>query len=247
VVIDARAVLSPSRLMKLKHHLSLIILIVVNLLPIFGVVYGGWDVFEIVVLYWFENVVIGVVNLFKILSSAPVPDDADANGKPLPEYLRSDASAVFQHAAKFFLIPFFTIHYGMFCFVHGIFVFALLGEKSDALGAGSPISGMREMTGSLFQSDIKWCVIAIIASHVFSFFHNYLGKGEFRKNTPSDLMHAPYGRIVVLHIAIILGAFAITAIGSSAGMLILLIIGKIIVDAKLHLRSHQKIDGEKTA
>jgi hypothetical protein len=54
-------------------------------------------------------------------------------------------------------------------------------------------------------------------------------------------MHAPYGRIVVLHIAIILGAFAIAAVGSSVGLLILLIIGKIIIDAKLHIRSHKKL------
>ena len=228
--------------MKSKVSVSLIILILVNLLPIFGVIYGGWNVFEIVVLYWFENVVIGVVNVFKIMTSAPSKDDAEVNGQPLPEYLRSDASKVFHHVAKFFLIPFFTFHYGMFCFVHGIFVFALLGQKSGALEAGSPISGMREITGNLLQSDIKWCVIAIIASHVFSFFHNYLGKGEYRKNTPSELMHAPYGRIVVLHIAIILGAFVITAMGSSVGMLILLIIGKIIIDAKLHLRSHKKLE-----
>lgn len=233
--------------MKSKVSVSLIILILVNLLPIFGVIYAGWDVFEIVVLYWFENVVIGVVNVFKIMTSVPSQDEAEINGRPLPEYLRSDASAVFHHAAKFFLIPFFTIHYGMFCFVHGIFVFALLGQKSGAFGAGDSISGMREMTGSLLQSDIKWYVIAIIASHVFSFFHNYLGKGEYRKKTPSELMHAPYGRIVVLHIAIILGAFAITAIGSSAGMLILLIIGKIMVDAKLHLRSHKQIDEKNEA
>lgn len=225
---------------KFKKHLSLIVLIAVNLLPIFGVIYGGWDVFEIVVLYWFENVVIGVVNIFKILSSAPSMEDAEVNGKPMPDYLRTNGSGALQHAAKFFLIPFFTFHYGMFCFVHGIFVFALLGKKSGALGGGDPIEGMSEMVGSVFYSNIKWFVIAIIASHVFSFFYNYIGKGEFRKQSPAELMHAPYGRIVVLHIAIILGAFAIAAIGSSVGMLILLIIGKIIIDAKLHLRAHKK-------
>ncbi len=231
--------------MKSKVPVSLIVLILVNLLPILGVIYGGWDVFEIVVLYWFENVVIGVVNIFKIISSAPSVDDAEVNGKPLPEYLRTNGSDALQHAAKFFLIPFFTFHYGMFCFVHGIFVFALLGKKSGALGAGNPINGMSEMIASLFQSNAKWCVIAIIGSHVFSFFYNYMGKGEFRKSTPSELMHAPYGRIMVLHIAIVLGAFAIAAIGSSAGMLILLIIGKIIVDSKLHLRSHKKLSDAK--
>ncbi len=229
--------------MKLSRHLSLLILIAVNLLPIIGVIFGGWDVFEIVVLYWFENVVIGVVNIFKIISSAPSVDDAEVNGKPLPEYLRTNGPGILPHITKFFLVPFFTVHYGMFCFVHGIFVFALLGNKSGAFGGGDPFDGMNEMVGSVFHSNSKWYVIAIISSHVFSFFYNYIGKGEFRKQSPAELMHAPYGRIVVLHMAIILGAFAIAAIGSSVGMLILLIIGKILIDAKLHLRAHKKAAG----
>ena len=57
----------------------------------------------------------------------------------------------------------------------------------------------------------------------------------------AQLMAAPYGRIVVLHIAILFGAFATMAFGNSVFLLILLIIGKIIIDAKLHLRSHSKI------
>jgi hypothetical protein len=229
---------------KSKVSVSLIILILVNLLPIIGVIYAGWDVFEIVVLYWFENVVIGLVNVLKIITCCPgaVLSDED---KKLPEYLQPQASnGALHHLAKFFLVPFFTFHYGMFCFVHGVFVFALLGPKKATGGEIDPFFNMGNWFGSFADTNVKWFVLAIIGSHFFSFFHNYLGKGEFGKSTPKDLMHAPYGRIVVLHIAIILGAFAIQAMGSSVGMLILLIIGKIIIDAKLHLRSHKKLEGK---
>lgn len=225
---------------KSSSHLSLIILIVVNLLPIFGVLYADWDVFEIVALYWFENVVIGVVNVLKILTSCP-SEEASAEDEKLPEYLRPPASGgVLQHLSKVLLVPFFSIHYGGFCFVHGVFVFALLGSKGASTGMGDPFAIMSEWFKSLPSSSAKWFVLAIVASHLFSFFYNYLGKGEFRRSSPADLMDAPYGRIVVLHLAIIFGAFAVTALGSSVGLLILLIIGKIIVDAKLHLRSHKK-------
>lgn len=59
-------------------------------------------------------------------------------------------------------------------------------------------------------------------------------------------MAAPYGRIVVLHIAILFGALVITALGSPVFLLILLIIGKIVLDVKLHQRSHRKLQAEIT-
>lgn len=228
--------------MKPRAHLSLIVLIVVNLLPILGVIHANWSVYEIVVLYWFENVVIGVVNVLKILTCSPNGDPAEE--QKLPDYLRPSASTgMLQHLSKIFLVPFFSFHYGGFCFVHGIFVFALLGPQKATGGDGDPFKNMGDWFGSFADSNIKWFVLAIIASHLFSYFHNYIGKGEYRRMKPDDLMSAPYGRIVVLHIAIIFGGFAVQAMGSSVGLLILLIIGKIIIDAKLHLRSHKKAAG----
>lgn len=225
--------------MKLRAHLSLIALIAANVLPIIGVVHWGWDVFEIVVLYWFENLVIGAINILKILSSCPQADDKDAAGNPLPDYLQSsNDSGLAKHVSKLFLIPFFTVHYGGFCFVHGVFVFAMLGSKNAA--GEDPVRKMGDWFGGFMESDIKWFAYAIIASHLFSFFHNYIWKGEFRKVMPAELMHSPYGRIVVLHLAIIGGGFAVHSLGSPVGLLILLIIGKIVIDASLHVRAHKK-------
>jgi len=211
---------------KSKVSVSLIILIMANLLPIFGVIYAGWDVFEIVALYWFENVVIGLVNVLKIITCCPGSH-------------RSAGTAI--EISKLFKIPFFTIHYGGFCFVHGIFVFGLLGPKNKEGGHGDPFENMGHWFSSFVNTDVIWFVLAIVASHIFSFFKNYIGENEYTRSTPDKLMNAPYGRVVVLHLAIIGGGFIVQELGSSVGMLILLIIGKIIIDAKLHLRSHQKL------
>ena len=51
---------------------------------------------------------------------------------------------------------------------------------------------------------------------------------------------APYGRIVVLHLAIIFGAFATMLLGSPVFLLVILVLGKIILDLKMHFRAHQK-------
>jgi hypothetical protein len=222
------------------RHLPLAILVAANLIPIAGVLLWDWSVFEIVALYWFENVVIGAVNILKLLACTGDfrdPDDIRRD-EGLPAYMRTPpAPGIVRHGAKIFLIPFFAFHYGMFCFVHGAFVFALLGGKDRGTMEGGTLIGMG--ISSIFHSGGKWFVIAIIASHLFSFGWNFIGKGEYRRASAADVMKAPYGRIVVLHIAIIFGAFVITALGSPVFLLLILIAGKIILDAKLHLRSHR--------
>lgn len=240
------------RLKAPSGDVSLIVLIAANLLPVAGVLVWDWSIFEIVVLYWFENVVIGAFNILKILICSPDPEsDSQSSTKrdQMPDYLRpTSASRSLQHAGKLFLIPFFTFHYGMFCFVHGVFVVALLGgEGGKSMSSGDPFTGMAEMLAGLAGSGAVWFVLAIIGSHLFSFVTNYIAKGEYRRITPPELMAAPYGRIVVLHIAIIFGAFAVEAMGSPVFLLILLIVGKIIVDVKLHQRSHRKIAAKSPA
>jgi hypothetical protein len=148
------------------------------------------------------------------------------------------------HAAKLFFVPFFTFHYGMFCFVHGVFVFALLGEGGFMGGGGGtglePFDVWNSSLKALQEQHLVWAVLALAGSHLWSFFTNYLGKGEYRRMTLPMLMIQPYGRIVVLHLAIILGAFATIALGSPVLVLLILIVGKSILDLKLHLRERKK-------
>ena len=62
-----------------------------------------------------------------------------------------------------------------------------------------------------------------------------------------DLMQAPYPRIVVLHMAIVLGAFATIALGSPLLLLVILIVGKTLLDLKLHLKEHKAAEGQPEA
>ncbi len=226
-------------------NLPLAVLVAANLVPIAGVLFWGWSVFEIVALYWFENVVIGAVNILKLLTVTGDPGDPNdpRNHPDMPEYMRTPiVPGIVRHGVKLFLIPFFAFHYGMFCFVHGIFVFTLLGGKGGGFMNSGPFSALGEMIGRIFEYGGSWFVIAIVVSHLFSFGRNFIGRGEYRRTSAPAVMRDPYGRIVVLHIAILLGAFATAALGSPVYLLILLIIGKIALDVKLHLRSHAKLN-----
>jgi hypothetical protein len=66
-------------------------------------------------------------------------------------------------------------------------------------------------------------------------------RGKYRQIDAGALMHAPYQRILVLHIAIILGAFATIALGQSIFALVILILLKIAFDVAAHLRERERL------
>jgi hypothetical protein len=93
---------------------------------------------------------------------------------------------------------------------------------------------------SVMSPHMKGALLALFLSHGVSFVHNYLLKGEFAKASPQKLMISPYSRIVVMHVAIIAGAFLTMALGSPLGVLAVLIVLKTAIDVKLHLWEHKK-------
>jgi len=207
-----------------------IALIAANAIPLWGVLFLGWDAFYIVLLYWTENIVVGFYNVLK-MALAPMPHPA-------------------AHLGKLFLIPFFIVHYGGFTAVHGFFVMALFHK-----GQSPPMDGMDwpcflvfvqllfnviRYIYSIIPPQVRFAVLALFVSHGVSFVQNYLIKREYADAKPDKLMASPYGRIVVMHISILAGGFLTMAVGSPAPLLAVLVALKTILDVNLHNRSHKK-------
>lgn len=209
-------------------RLPLAALVAANLLPVFGVLYMDWDVGSIVVLYWTENLVIGAYAILRML----VAGGSKAG----------------------FPVLFFCLHYGLFCAIHGAFVLELTGYP----GLEGPETGETEWPGPLLLVQMAiglarailaaapaafgWACLALVLSHGVSFLLLYVGQGEFRRTTVKAEMQAPYRRIVVLHVAILTGAFLVNAIGSPIGLLLALVALKTVMDIMLHKRSHQRVN-----
>lgn len=190
-----------------RDPLSLLIL-VVDLLPIFAVIFYGWSATPLVALYWLENLIIGVFTILRILANA----------------LSNRASL----ALSLFLIPFFFFHYGLFCFVHGIFlhVFAGIAETGGDAGAETPVGLVNWALSS--GEGMIFFVLAIIGINAVLYATDFIGKGQFRDTNPMAEMFAPYGRIVTLHVAIILGAFLTLALGQPLTAVLFLILLRVV-------------------
>ena len=193
--------------------LSLGMLIAMNLIPLGGAIFAGWDVGFILLVYWAENVVLGVYNIAKLAMAQGGTGHFNPACVPL--------------------IPFFMVHYGMFCLVHGIFVLVL--GKGGMPGPGfDPFESLPRMLGG----ELLIPVLGLAVSHGVSFFQNYVGKGEYKNRTAAAQMAAPYGRIVILYVVILFGSFVVMLCGSPLPLLILLVLVKIAIDVGLHAWSH---------
>ncbi|MEQ8847393.1 DUF6498-containing protein [Botrimarina sp.] len=234
-----------------NHRWSVVSLVAANVIPLAGVLLLGWRVFDVVFVYWLENVVIGAINVLKILTCSPDPGlvaqrYAERLASLPPEQREQleklTAGGAAWNASKLFFAPFFTVHYGLFCFVHGVFVGVLAGEGGPLGGSMNPFGTAIE---ALQSPALLVAAIGLAASHLVSYFTNYLGRGEYRRLTPPELMIAPYGRVVVLHVAIVLSGFFVMTLGSPVWLLLLLVIGKTLFDLTLHLREHERGAGSK--
>lgn len=210
-----------------RRRLSLTLLVMANMLPLLGVILFDWDVGALIILYWSENLVLGAYNILKMATVGGL-------------------SAVFPSM-------FFSIHYGGFCAVHGFFILSLLFDAPASFGDDPPwplflvflqlLFDVIEQVFSLAPREWIIAFIGLFISHGYSYVSNFLIAGERKSATVTSLMSAPYKRIVILHITIIAGSFAILSLGQPLFLLIILVGLKTALDVGLHVREHQRARG----
>ena len=202
---------------------AVVALVVANLIPLIGVLFFGWSVWNILVIYWLENGIVGLINVLKM--AVATGDEVTpgvtfmVNGRPATS------------ATKMGLIPFFIVHYGIFWVVHGIFILTL--PQFQAFGGES--AGIRSDPIAILL-----VLIGLFISHAVSFRANYIGRGEYLRTSVSAQMNAPYGRLIVLHLTIIVGGLAIATTGAPSAAVLILVLLKTALDLGLHLAEHRE-------
>lgn len=207
---------------------AVVALIVANLIPLIGVLFFGWNVWMILIVYWLENGVVGGFNVLKMLKAEGAPGQDTAN-------MRMNGRPVSQ-VGKASMIPFFVLHYGIFWVVHGIFVITL-----PVFGSLESETATVDMTTGFEPLTIPFAVLALTISHGISYWFNFIKGGEYLRTSAAAQMFAPYGRLMVLHITIIVGGMAIAFTGAPAAAVAILVLLKTVLDVGFHLASHRKV------
>jgi hypothetical protein len=187
---------------------SVVILILANLLPLVGVVLWGWDLLDLMVLYWMETGIIGVYAILQM--------------------------AIAARWAALFYVPFFVVHFGGFmAFKPGTdpadfltLIATQLGQRGlwpafAALVISHGVSFVMNLSRG-FRPKPLGRNAALIPD----------------QPDPKAAMSAPYGRVIVMHLTIIFGAILAQALGSTVWAFVLLIVLKTVVDVAAHVRKN---------
>lgn len=198
------------RLRVMRWRFSLAAMLGANLLPLAGVIFWGWRLLDLIVVYWLETLVIGA---FAILQMA----------------LTAGWFALF-------LVPFFIVHFGGFMAGHLVFLTLLFGDNRGMRFSEIPAYVCDLVVGSgLWLALVALCISHGVAFVVYFLIPWIVRLWRERQTVPAgavsgSVMFKPYGRVIVMHATILLGAFLVELFGNRIVLLALLIALKMASD-----------------
>ena len=208
------------------------VLVAANVLPVVGVFALGWKVEEIVFVYWVENLVIG---LFNAVRMAMARGTRDKKGRLVGTFET--------WFLRLFMVPFFLVHYGGFCFGHGVFLATLFPPGGGGQGQDLDEVLLRAIGDPAFLV----VAVALFASHAYSFARHYVGGREYLVADINELMARPYKRIIVVHLFILGGGLLMLALKSPLPALLVFIALKVAVDAWSHSKERSRAAAASSA
>lgn len=194
-------------------------IVLANLVPVFGVLFLGWDAGQILLLYWAENVILGILTVPRLIAA----------GKGGFE--------------GWFLAAFFCVHYGLFCLGH--LAFALL-MVSDFTRIGE--QGYSAFLTIVQTPGFLWGVAAVAAINLFTQIRDFWLPRLWRTADPKKEMARPYGRIFVLHLTVLIGAGVVLSFNGPAFAILVLCLLKAALElGLLAFAATGKAEGEAPA
>ena len=145
------------------------------------------------------------------------------------------------HWLTLLLGPLFMGHFGAFMAVHFLFIYSLFISGLDGDGPGDSLIEVGQLFYTLWPALLALCI-----SHGISFVIHFKKPATTGLPAIREQMSAPYRRIVIMHVTIILGGGLSLAVGTPVFALILLILLKTFVDLRSHRKQHSATGSDQT-
>lgn len=176
-----------------------------NMLPLAGVLWFNWSIFELVLTYWAETVIIFFYTHLKILR------------------VKGPAHLLAIPFSAFFWYGFISIHLFLIC--------GLFGPKGLEFAHHS-IFGTFWPSNLLdyISAEMATAVFLLFLTHGVDFVVNFIIRKQYRDDTPEDLQKHFVYRIMIMQFTLIIGGWVILLTKTPVWGLAALVIIKIIAD-----------------
>jgi len=196
-----------------------IVLIIANLIPVYGVWFQGWSATDAFIVYALETIIIGVMTLLKLLVMTL------ARGKDT-WYNEGTSTRV----GGLLFMFFFAVHYGLFVAVQT----SIFSQSADIVPAGKGLLYFFFNWYTYINEDIAIMLSAFAVSYLIRSFVPFIVKGEYKTISMMRVMFQPYGRIVVQQFTVILGSMFLV-FGWGKPFILVFALAKIFFEIYLNL------------
>jgi hypothetical protein len=188
------------------------LLIIANLVPVYGVWFLQWSAKDVFLVYCFETIIIGFFTILKLTITGIIKkrDDWENGG------------TTSKQPALLFIF-FFLFHYGMFVTIQMGLFFSISGIGNDY---HLTFSNFFYKWPSLINFEIKLMLCVFIISYAFRILSEFILSGEYRTISMGYLLFQPYGRIFVQQVTVIIGSIFL---GFGAGKIFILVFALILI------------------
>lgn len=202
-------------------------LIVINLIPLYGVWFEGWDASRIFLVYCLETVIIGLVNVLRMAGVTLFYRSKD----------KWHNNGSFTMQSGWFFIFFFIVHYGFFVFIQTQIFFSVSGIGDD--------TGFATYTKipQLLGPEGRLLLFIFIAAYCWQMVKGFYS-GEYREMSLMRMMFEPYVRIFVQQLVVILGSMFLS-FGLGRIFIVILVATKLAADLYINTGSLIKKEEEK--
>jgi hypothetical protein len=201
-----------------------IILIITNLIPVYGVWFEAWSPTDAFIVYALETIIIGAMTLLKLLVLTIVRRKDD---------WYTGESRIKVSGLVFML--FFILHYGLFVAVQT----SLFSEAANIVPPGKGLLYFFFHWYNYINEDISIMLGAFIVSYLARSFIPFIVTGEYKNQSMMRVMFQPYGRILIQQFTVILGSMFLTF---SFGKAFILVFALIKIFFEVYLNLDQLID-----
>jgi hypothetical protein len=213
----------------MNAYFPIIRIFISSLIPLAGVLFFGWNVMNLVVIYWLENIVIGIFNYFRIkrISDFKQSDhpklkylltNKDVPGNPTM-WEKTNYSSKHQEYIAHYIWPYalFTFNMG-FVLIFGCLYLVFELRLNSVLG-------------------VLIFLFVILLTDLVSYLVEYYNQsGKFKKTEVIPKLEGAFGRMAILHMGVFVGTLIMIGVYNSVYIVILMALLKIVVELNVELR-----------